>query len=565
MPDPSVRSVAADIGLGANPTSSLPAGAANGDVLVAMVHAEGSAASPATITPPTGWALITGLSGNRGHGGGDSLTWGVYWIKVGGSAPALAWTTASTYNEITTICVQDSDGTIAAQSATGADGELNTHLPDPPSVTAPAGNCLVITGGETWQGSAAGGWSAPAGYIQRGDTGTGVCSCMATLAGVTGAQNPGAFGNGDTHAGPEPMYWDGFAVALQPAAPSTPPFVPVEFPQPRHRPQPNSGFASRMATPLVGQDRLVGGPGQPLANCDWPVPAPRAYPKGLAGDTLGMSLAIRLSIVPSAMPPGQPDFTRPSRRVVAPDLLTFIGFYVIDGSPTFTQTDWPTPPPKLYPIALRTYVQPSNRALLRDVAFGGDGKPFAPIPDAEVPQWKRYPVDLRTWAQSLVLSTLSLPTPPPFSQQDWPNPPFAKFLRDPRGLVHALSLVLRDAGFGAAGQTKTYDWPVPPFTPLPVALRTWINTVRLHLIGRDTFFGAAGQTKTYDWPLPQRRRHPIIPVEPWPLFLAVAVPVTPPIPPAAEVAPLGVRTGPIVDGGSPRHGPITEAAGRRRW
>jgi hypothetical protein len=213
MPNPTVRSKAADIGLAANPTSTEPVGASIGDVLLAMIHSEDGTAP----TPPTGWTSL--YSGSRAHGGGDTMLWNVAWIKRGASAPSLAWTTTSGYNEITTVCVQDSDGTIAAQSATGGDAESNTHLPDPPSVGVPTNNNLTVCGGMTWQGAAAGGWGPPTGYTNQGDTNTGTCSCMASKAGVAaGTENPGVFTNGDTHAGPEPMYWDGFTVSFQPAS-----------------------------------------------------------------------------------------------------------------------------------------------------------------------------------------------------------------------------------------------------------------------------------------------------------------------------------------------------------
>src|ERR1041385_635281 len=168
MANPSLGSVAAGIGLRTHPTSTLPTGATNGDVLVAMVHADTGGTTPPTCAVPTGWTQL--YTGNRFHGGGDSMTWLVAWIKVGGSAPSTAWTSDAGYNEITTICVQDSDGTIAASSSTGADGENATHLPDPPAVTVPSANNLVICGGQTWQGSTTGGWGAPSGYTLRGDT-----------------------------------------------------------------------------------------------------------------------------------------------------------------------------------------------------------------------------------------------------------------------------------------------------------------------------------------------------------------------------------------------------------
>src|SRR5258707_6917760 len=84
-------------------------------------------------------------------------------------------------------------------------------------------------------------------------------------------------------------------------------------------------------------------------------------------------------------------------------------------------------------------------------------------------------MELRTWSPPF--APLLAPLPLPFVITDWPNP---------RGPVSA------------------------------IALRTWVDPVKLALIGQDTFFGAPGQPPAnLDWPNP-RGPVPAIELRTWP-------------------------------------------------
>lgn len=94
-----------------------------------------------------------------------------------------------------------------------------------------------------------------------------------------------------------------------------------------------------------------------------------------------------------------------------------------------------------------------------------------------------------------------------FKTYDWPLPRPFPYPKENRTWIQCTDLFLigKDVQFGAAGQFKTYDWPLPSPFPYPKENRTWLQSTDLFLIGKDTQFGAPGQFKTYDWPLPRTR------------------------------------------------------------
>jgi hypothetical protein len=60
-------------------------------------------------------------------------------------------------------------------------------------------------------------------------------------------------------------------------------------------------------------------------------------------------------------------------------------------------------------------------------------------------------------------------------------------------------LIGKDVQFGAAGQFKTYDWPLPRAPIYPGPLRTWTLNAQTQLVGKDTFFDGPGKAPTYEW------------------------------------------------------------------
>lgn len=69
-------------------------------------------------------------------------------------------------------------------------------------------------------------------------------------------------------------------------------------------------------------------------------------------------------------------------------------------------------------------------------------------------------------------------------------------------------LIGKDQFYGAAGESKTYDWPNPRGYLYSIGLRGSTQNVALNLIGKDTFFAAPGQAPRYDWPNPGHRAIP---------------------------------------------------------
>lgn len=82
----------------ANITATEPASAAADDILIAWLYIE----SDTAVTPPAGWtntfATIAMLS--ECNTASDAFRLYAYWIRRGGSAPALGWTFASSFRGI---------------------------------------------------------------------------------------------------------------------------------------------------------------------------------------------------------------------------------------------------------------------------------------------------------------------------------------------------------------------------------------------------------------------------------------------------------------------------------
>src|SRR5690242_14942520 len=141
------------------------------------------------------------------------------------------------------------------------------------------------------------------------------------------------------------------------------------------------------------------------------------------------------------------------------------------------------------------------------------------------------------------LGTPAAPAQPPFSQTDWPNPVVKKADVTNRTWIQQLTLNLlgKDQIHGAAGESKTYDYPNPQvsrrrvqdhsqnllestLTPAVVAQPPFFQTdwpnptqkkpdirgstasINLNIFGKDKFYGAAGQPPIYDYPNPRTAR-----------------------------------------------------------
>lgn len=168
---------------GGNLTATEPAGAANGDVLVALFAQDHTTA---TLNLPSGWTEI-----GRGTGGAPNFSYVVGWIARGASAPSLTFTSNQTaWREVVIVCLSDA-AFDAAQIATGT----GTNDADPPSATATTASDVAVAMAYYFPG-----WGAsptmPTGYTQRAYTlGDGAIAATRALS-ASGAENPSLFDGG---------------------------------------------------------------------------------------------------------------------------------------------------------------------------------------------------------------------------------------------------------------------------------------------------------------------------------------------------------------------------------
>lgn len=163
-----VRSVSSDgAGTGADAVVSLPAGTANGDVLVCVVSADGDG-TLASITAPAGWTTIGSHSGAVGGSNNDSgrIGFAKVFAKVANSEPAnyTFGLHSNASGAAVLYCLTGATtnlGTISATFTSTASAST-THVA--PSVTGTAGGVLLAAfmSGAT-SGSSLKTWTVPTG------------------------------------------------------------------------------------------------------------------------------------------------------------------------------------------------------------------------------------------------------------------------------------------------------------------------------------------------------------------------------------------------------------------
>lgn len=197
---------------GTSPTVAEPAGAAQGDVLIAF----GVATVAGAITqPPSGWTQL--FRDSQG-----AFSWVVSYAQRGASAPSsMTWgLTGSVYYEVHILALQPGVNVVRldAVSAAGSKGNADTHNPDPPSVTALAATSLAVAIGANWAGSTVA-WAHAAYTIRSTNTAT-LDAVMAVLSlGAPGAQNPAAFTGEATGLND---WWDGATITFTDTLGNTP-------------------------------------------------------------------------------------------------------------------------------------------------------------------------------------------------------------------------------------------------------------------------------------------------------------------------------------------------------
>lgn len=182
-------------------------------------------------------------------------------------------------------------------------------------------------------------------------------------------------------------------------------------------------------------------------------------------------------------------------------LLTLIPS-VVDPMP-FIQTDWPVPDGRKPSIDLRTWADPLKYQLQGlDVMLGLPGE--VQCYDWQLPQRQTPNVLLKTQTGNLASSGLFTPPGDPKRQTDWPVPQgriAAVALRtwlDPL----KLNLLSQDQFYGDAGQPpEQRDFPVPHGRTPSIVLRTWTDSLKLNLLAQDSL-----PPRQTDFPVPLWRQ-----------------------------------------------------------
>ena len=173
-------------------TGTEPTGAAQNDLLVAMV------VNGATVTGPSGWTQI-GTEINPSSGWLNSM----WTIVRGGSAPSYVWGGSSSGPKVSIAAYSGVSSTLGADASTG-DSEVS------PSVTSTVDTSLLVCGFTENAGSAA---TAPSGMTGRVlDTKSSLADLALPTAGATGTKT---WGNPSTPAG-------SWSLILQPGSSTKP-------------------------------------------------------------------------------------------------------------------------------------------------------------------------------------------------------------------------------------------------------------------------------------------------------------------------------------------------------
>ena len=203
------------------------------------------------------------------------------------------------------------------------------------------------------------------------------------------------------------------------------------------------------------------------------------------------------NIFPVMVAPRWPRVFMPAAIVPSLALLATAG-----AVPLNNQNAGALPPPRSYPVSLRTWCGQVNQGLIgKDVFFGPPG--MGPPPEYDLNPTARTRLQ-QTWTQNLLETTLAPGLGAPFAQNDWPLPRGAFYSPTLRSWVPGvpINLLGKDTFFGGAGQPlANADWPTPRSAPR--LQQTWISPSP-GLLGKDTFFGGPGQPPANaDWPLPR--------------------------------------------------------------
>lgn len=163
-----VRSTStATVANSANAVGNLAVAPANGNMLIAEVS---GGAAGLTVTPPSGWNLLSGPVA----GGGTTYTTWLYW-KVAASEPT-SWTWVLSSSVANVVSVGEYTGVATATPTFAAATAAATTTINTPTVTTPANNSIVIQGVTMCAGFSGSVFTlaAPANVTQDSQAGTNV-------------------------------------------------------------------------------------------------------------------------------------------------------------------------------------------------------------------------------------------------------------------------------------------------------------------------------------------------------------------------------------------------------
>lgn len=174
------RSASDQFGTGTDITATEPSGAAQGDILIAMIVA----GATATVTIPSGWTQLYTEGPNQ-------MRYVACWIARGASAPSYTFTLSTSVFRQVTVWAFSGGDTTTPFSGQAAGSVINTTNVDPPSATPGTvdGMALAIAG--HWGG--ANPFVPPSGYTLRGNTGLSDIGGATKALSSTAAEDPGTF------------------------------------------------------------------------------------------------------------------------------------------------------------------------------------------------------------------------------------------------------------------------------------------------------------------------------------------------------------------------------------
>lgn len=172
------------------------------------------------------------------------------------------------------------------------------------------------------------------------------------------------------------------------------------------------------------------------------------------------------------------------------------------GSP-FYQNKWDNPRGPVGSVALLTWVQSVNLALLGKDKFFGAGGPTYDYPNPRAPERS---IELRTWVHGLDIPLYGADVFPGRAggpAYDWPNPRGPERSIDLRTWTVPYNFALNATPFQLFG-SRNFDQPNPRGYWHSNLLHNWVHGTQIQL--SDHTFGLGGHPN-FDWPNPQPPRY----------------------------------------------------------